>query len=88
MFDVRLKAGTIIILINPKHPAREHFFDLLKAGGGRDRFPGTEALEAAAQRVACGLRMSPPAPGRKQILEDARADWGRLARDFLQAANE
>jgi hypothetical protein len=26
--------------------------------------------------------------GRKQHLEDARQDWGRLARDFLQAANE
>jgi hypothetical protein len=33
MFDVRLKAGTIIILINSKHPAREHFFDLLKQEG-------------------------------------------------------
>jgi len=63
MFDVKSKAGTLIILINTRHPARDHFFDLLK----RDESAGT---------------------GRKQILEDARQDWGRLARDFLQAANE
>jgi hypothetical protein len=33
MFDVRLKAGTIIILIDARHPARAHFFDLLKQEG-------------------------------------------------------
>ena len=27
MFDVKSKAGTLIILINTKHPARAHFFD-------------------------------------------------------------
>jgi hypothetical protein len=30
MFDVSLKGGTIIILINSRHPAREHCFDLPK----------------------------------------------------------
>jgi hypothetical protein len=30
IFDVRLKAGTIVIRTNARPPAREHFFELLK----------------------------------------------------------
>lgn len=86
MFDVRLKAGTIIILINSKHPAREHFFDLLKQEGAEVDTPAQKALKLLLSAWA-RLEDEAAGSGRKQMLEDARADWGRLARDFLQAAN-
>ena len=87
MFDVRLKAGTIIILINARHPAREHFFDLLKQDGAEVDSPAQTVLKLLLSAWA-RLEDEAAGSGRKQILEDARADWGRLARDFLQAANE
>ena len=87
MFDVKSKAGTLIILINTKHPAREHFFDLLKQEGAEIDTPCAESIEAVTQRLA-RLEDEAAGTGRKQILEDARQDWGRLARDFLQAAND
>lgn len=87
MFDVRLKAGTIIILINSKHPAREHFFDLLKQEGTEVDTPAQKALKLLLSAWA-RLEDEAAGSGRKQVLEDARSDWGRLARDFLQAANE
>jgi hypothetical protein len=87
MFDVRLKAGTIIILINTKHPAREHFFDLLKQDGAEVDTPAQKALKLLLSAWA-RLEDEAAGSGRKQVLEDARSDWGRLARDFLQAANE
>jgi len=87
MFDVRLKAGTIIILINARHPAREHFFDLLKQQGAEVDTPAQKALKLLLSAWA-RLEDEAAGSGRKQILEDARSDWGRLARDFLQAANE
>ena len=87
MFDVRQKGGTIIVLINAKHPAREHFFDLLKQEGAEVDTPAQKALKLLLSAWA-RLEDEAIGSGRKQILEDARADWGRLARDFLQAANE
>jgi hypothetical protein len=87
MFDVRLKAGTIIILINTKHPAREHFFELLKQEGAETDTPAQKALKLLLSAWA-RLEDEAAGSGRKQALEDARSDWGRLARDFLQAANE
>jgi hypothetical protein len=87
MFDVRLKAGTIIILINAKHPARAHFFDLLKQEGAEVDTPAQKALKLLLSAWA-RLEDESAGAGRKQVLEDARSDWGRLARDFLQTANE
>lgn len=87
MFDVRLKAGKIIILINSKHPAREHFFELLKEEGSETDSPAQKALKLLLSAWA-RLEDESAGTGRKQVLEDARSDWGRLARDFLQAANE
>jgi hypothetical protein len=87
MFDVSLKGGTIIILINSRHPAREHFFDLLKKEGAETDTPAQKALKLLLSAWA-RLEDEAAGSGRKQHLEDARQDWGRLARDFLQAANE
>lgn len=87
MFDVKSKAGTLIVLINTKHPAREHFFDLLKQEGAETDTPAQKALKLLLSAWA-RLEDEAAGSGRKEILEDARQDWGRLARDFLQAAND
>ena len=88
MFDVRLKAGTIIILINAKHPAREHFFDLLKEEGAEIDTPAQKALKLLLSAWAARLEDEAAGSGRSRSSKTRRADWGRLARDFLQAANE
>ncbi len=75
MFDVRLKARTIIILINSKHPAREHFFDLLKKEGAEVDTPAQKALELLLSAWA-RLEDEAAGQGRKQMLEDARSDGG------------
>jgi hypothetical protein len=87
MFDIKSTGGTLIILINTKHPAREHFFDLLKQEGTETDTPAQKGLKLLLSAWA-RLEDESVGTGRKQILEDARQDWGRLARDFLQAANE
>jgi hypothetical protein len=88
MFDVRLKAGTILVIINSKHPAREHFFDLLKKEGTEIDTPAQKALKLLLSAWARLEDEAAATPAAKQKLEDIRSDWGRLARDFLQAANE
>jgi hypothetical protein len=45
IFDVKSKAGTIIVNINTKHPAREHLFELLKEGSAETETPALKALK-------------------------------------------
>ena len=87
MFDIKQKSGTLIILINKKHPASDHFFDLLKQEEAEADTPAQKALKLLLSAWA-RLEDESIGTGRKQILEDTRQDWGRLARDFLQAADE
>ncbi|HUU90120.1 MAG TPA: ATP-binding protein [Phycisphaerae bacterium] len=85
IFDIRAKAGTIIILINTRHPASEHLFALLK----EDDDGSTPALEALKLLLTAWARLEDEAGEmRTQELEDIRSDWGRIARDFLQAAED
>jgi len=82
VFDVRLKAGVLIIYINTKHPAHQHLFDLLK--NEQDDENTSPALKALKLLLAAWARMEDLAGDeRRQQLEDTRTDWGRLARDFL-----
>lgn len=84
IFDVKSKAGTIIININTRHPAREHLFELLKQADTE-----TPALKALKLLLSAWARLEDESGDqRRQQLEDTRQDWGRLARDFLQTANE
>ena len=85
IFDIRYKAGTVIILINERHPASKHLFDLLKDDDDED----TEALKGLKLLLTAWARLEDEAgDARRQDLEDIRADWGRMARDFLQEAEE
>lgn len=85
VFDVKSKAGTIIILVNTEHPAREHLFELLKEADPRADSPTLKALKLL---LTAWARLEDEATDqRRQFLQDTRLDWGRIARDFLQEAN-
>jgi len=84
IFDIRSKAGTIIILLNTRHPASEHLFAILK-----EDEEDTPALKALKLLLTAWARLEDEAGDtRRQQLEDIRSDWGRIARDFLNEAEE
>jgi hypothetical protein len=86
IFDVKSKAGTIIVNINTKHPAREHLFELLKEPTGEAETPALKALKLL---LSAWARLEDEAGAqRRRQLEDTRQDWGRIARDFLELLNE
>lgn len=84
IFDVRSKAGTIIIMINTKHSASDHLFALLKSED--EEHPALKALKLL---LTAWARLEDEAgDNRRQQLEDIRTDWGRIARDFLTESDE
>lgn len=84
IFDIRFKKGTVIILINTRHPACDLLFDILK-----DHDEDTPALTALKLLLTAWARLEDEAgDARRQQLEDVRSDWGRIARDFLQATKD
>lgn len=86
IFDVKSKAGTIIVLVNSRHPASKDLFELLRESGSEADTPALRALKLLLS--AWGRLEDEAGDQRRQQLEDIRADWGRIARDFLQAAAE
>lgn len=86
IFDVKSKAGTIIVLINSRHPVSKDLFELLRESNNESDTPALRALKLLLS--AWGRLEDEAGDQRRQNLEDIRADWGRLARDFLQAADE
>jgi hypothetical protein len=83
-FDVKLTGGTIIIQINTRHPASEHFYNLLQKGNEETDSPELKALKLILG--AWGRLEDEAGDARKRRLEIVRADWGRLAEDFLNEA--
>lgn len=83
-FDIRSKAGTMIILINTRHPASKHLFEILK-----NQEEDTPALKALKLLLTAWARLEDEASeARREQLEDIRSDWGRIARDFLKEAED
>lgn len=84
IFDIRSKAGTIIVLLNTRHPASDHLFAILK-----EDEEDTLALKALKLLLTAWARLEDEAgEARRQQLEDIRTDWGRIARDFLNEAED
>jgi hypothetical protein len=82
VFDIRSKAGTIIITINRRHPAHDHLFELLR---NKSAEADPRTLTALKLLLTAWARMEDEAGDqRRQDLEDVRMEWGRIARDFLQ----
>lgn len=85
-FDIRSRAGKIFVIVNSNHPARDGLFELLKDEDGTNDTPALSSLKLLLEAWA---RLEDVAePRRRQLLEDIRLDWGRIARDFLQEAQE
>jgi hypothetical protein len=86
IFDVKSKAGTILVLLNARHPASKDLFELLREATSAGDTPALRALKLLLS--AWGRLEDEAGEQRRQQLEDIRSDWGRIARDFLQAAAE
>lgn len=94
-FSVQPKGGAIIITLNTTHPAYPRLVDVLESGideGGAQATP--EEVMARLNRALNGLKLLLMAWARyedeqqdgpmRQRAQDARIDWGRIARRFLQ----
>lgn len=90
-FSVRIKAGTIMIGLNTNHPAYTHLVALLKKG---DQTDDIETLRFRMQQSYEGLKLLLESWARyedelsdgprRERAQDARMDWGRVARDFFR----
>lgn len=91
-FSVRQKGGSIIITLNTSHPAFSSLVEVLERDPDEE---GTdEDLKRRLDNALDGLKLllmawaryedeQPDGPRRNQA-QEARLDWGRLARQFLQ----
>jgi hypothetical protein len=91
-FSVQPRGGAIIITLNTNHPAYGRLVDVLES----DVNTGADAVELTERlnRALDGLKLLLMAWARyedeqpdgtlRQRTQDARLDWGRIARSFLQ----
>ncbi len=85
-FDIRSRAGKIFVVVNQQHPAKDGLFELLREEDGVNDTPALSALKLLLEAWA---RLEDEAGSRRrQVLEEVRIDWGRIARDFLQEAED
>ena len=91
-FSVRQKGGSIIITLNTSHPAYSSLVEVLERDPAED---SDEGLRQRLTNAADGLKLvlmawaryedeQPDGPRRNQA-QEARADWGRIARQFLSS---
>lgn len=92
-FSVRPKGGAIIITLNTAHPAYDHLIGVLEGEGDEEELEEDELRERLSN-AWYGLKLlleawaryedeQPPGPLRSKV-QDARNDWGRVARQFLE----
>lgn len=90
-FTVRPKGGSILIGLNTNHPAYDHLVTLLESG---DEVNDVALLKARLRKSYEGLKLLLEAWARyedeltdgikKERAQEARLDWGRVARQFLR----
>jgi hypothetical protein len=87
LFDVNSQmGGPIAIKINSNHPARDHFFELLKQESPDADSPALRGLKLLFSAWA---RLEDEAsPARKITFEDIRVDWGIIARNFMEGLSD
>lgn len=90
-FSVQPKAGVINVILNTEHPAYEKLVELLekdveKADEATLRSRLTNSLEALKLLLMAWARYEDEQPEgeRKRDIQEARYDWGRIARRFLE----
>jgi len=88
-FSVRPKGGVILINLNTEHPAYAHLVALLESGSDAGDGVGSaerlrKSYEGLKLLLEAWARYEDELPAvRKDIARQARADWGRVARQFL-----
>jgi hypothetical protein len=89
LFDIKSQmGGPIAIIINSSHPARDHFFELLKNSSSTET--DSPALKGLKLLFSAWARLEDEASSitRKQQFEDLRLDWGKIAREFINGIND
>ncbi len=90
-FSVTPRGGSIIIMLNTNHPAYKNLMEILAEeveGVDVEILRGrlTNSLEGLKLLLMAWARYEDEQPDgkRKQAAQDARVDWGRIARQFLE----
>lgn len=90
-FSVKPRGGAIIVTLNTNHPAYNNLVEILEEDV---EGVSTETLRSRLTNSLEGLKLllmawaryedEQPDGRRKQMVQDARGDWGRIARQFLE----
>jgi len=90
-FSVKPRGGAIIVTLNTSHPAYKNLVEILEEDvDGVDteilRSRLTNSLEGLKLLLMAWARYEDEQPDgrRRQVAQDARVDWGRIARQFLE----
>ena len=91
-FTVKPRGGSIIITLNTTHPAYRHLVEVLEES---DKIDDVEGLRQRLENALDGLKTllyawarfedEQPDGRRKEGAQDARTDWGRVARGFFSS---
>jgi len=91
-FSVRQKGGSILITLNTSHPAFTSLVDVLERDA--EQAEDDDDLKRRLDNALYGLKLllmawaryedEQPDGRRRELAQEARMDWGRLARQFLQ----
>ena len=94
-FSVSSRGGVLTVLLNSNHPAYEYLIEVLELDeenrDGSDN--DVEDLRSRLRKARKGLdlllmawaRYEDELPSRqREWAQDARTDWGRIARDFMR----
>ncbi|MCE3270968.1 MAG: ATP-binding region ATPase domain protein [Ramlibacter sp.] len=92
-FSVQPRGGALIVTLNTRHPAYSRLVDVLE----KDRSnQSTENLQERLENALAGLKLLLMAwaryedeqdSSRREHAQDARVDWGRIARRFLDRSD-
>ncbi|MCA0972260.1 ATP-binding protein [Halobacillus litoralis] len=90
-FTVRPSGGAINIAINREHPAYKNLVEVLLDDGSENE--SVDSLKKRLEKASEGLRLllaawarfedEVPDGQRKDIIQDIRKDWGRIAKNFM-----
>lgn len=93
-FTVQPRGGALNILLNRNHPAYEHLIEVLDQDKNDSSAQKDKDLEDRLLRASKGLKLllaawarfedEIPDGERKDEIQDARKDWGRIAKKFLK----
>lgn len=88
-FSVKTR-GAIVVTLNTNHPAYKHLVEVLET---ESNTLNAEQLQARLLRASDGLKLlltawaryedEQPDGRRREAVQEARTDWGRIARRFL-----